>query len=87
MAAGSVFVLEALLFLCLIAAVVVLLVRAAGAPGRAVLSRRERKELADLRRLVAEIDKRTYDLRDVNPELAFYVSNLIGEHKNKELEA
>ena len=47
-------------------------------------SRAEKRELADLRKLVSQIDRIAYNNRDVNPELSVQIIDEIGTYKNQE---
>lgn len=78
----------ALLFLVLFALVLIFgpIIYALVGDRNKALTKRQKVELMLLRQLVQEIDKVAYRDRDVAPELAYQVSALIAEYKQKELE-
>lgn len=50
---------------------------------RSSLSRSDREELIILRRTVAQLDRLSYDSRDVYPEVSFQITDIIRTSKNE----
>ena len=72
-----------LLVIGAVAFVVYLLSQANGS--HAAMSKEEKKELLELRRVVREVDALAFQYRNSHPELSFLITDKIARSKSKEL--